>query len=144
MSSLRTATQRWCISTILSSRHTLAPRTSVLQNKSRGIHNVSLPMLSEDTIYTRSSHAFSRAQKRAQKEISTLEREIKDKDAMIQRLGIELLQKRGVIQQLERFGQGVGTGRVRGGEEVKLKVKRADRMMELLGQREKREGSDPL
>jgi predicted RNase H-like nuclease (RuvC/YqgF family) len=121
--------------------------------RSRGIHNVSLPVHSEDTVYTRSALAFSRkeAQAQAQMEICALRREVedmrqiiaqrdavigekeagmRDKDRELVRLRQELMQKSNMVRRLE--------------DEVKGR-KRADRMMELMGLRELgREAYDPL
>lgn len=115
--------------------------------QNRGIHDICLPLHSDDTVYTRSAHAFSRAQAKAQMEIAELKRAVeardavvrekdavvrekdavvREKDAVIRDLRVELAQKRGVVQQLEVYAQG---GRGSDGM-MEGKGKRADGMVE--------------
>lgn len=83
-------------------------------------------------MYTRSAHAFSRAQAQAQMEIAELRVAVeeinvmvRDKDAIIRDLKLDLAQKRGLIQQLERIAQGVR----RDDEVMESEAERADRMI---------------
>jgi len=152
--------------------HLLLVTCPSVTQKSRGIHDVSLPVCSEETVYTRSAHAFSRAQAQARMEIAELRRAfaernatIKEKDATIRDLKINLAQQRDIIQQLEKIAQGVvgqkdkmiaqaiksrdeimGDGVLTKGRMVEDRVVRADMMMELLGEmrESRREAYDPL
>jgi hypothetical protein len=123
-----------------------------MSRSKRGYLNISLPVHREDTIYT-----CSEALKNAQSNIMKLEHAVKERDAVIkerdavvkekeeviQRLERELQQKEGVVQKLKAVGPGVKMG-----SERMERVKRADRMMELMGMMRERErerqGYDPL
>jgi len=104
-------------------------RHQVSETEKRGIHDISLPVCSEETVYTRSAHAFSRAQAQAQMEIAELRQDLEDsrravaekdavakekdmsirtRDATIRDQKLNLAQQRDIIQQLEKVAQGVG------------------------------------
>jgi SMC interacting uncharacterized protein involved in chromosome segregation len=116
----------------------------------RGYLNISLPVHREDTIYT-----FPEGMKHLQSKIRGLRRAVekrdvlvkekdalvKERDGVIQRLEKELMQKEGVIQRLKAVVPGVKMGL----EKVE-RIKRADRMMELMGvlSDREREVYDPL
>jgi SMC interacting uncharacterized protein involved in chromosome segregation len=130
----------------------------------RGYLNISLPVHREDTIYT-----YPEGMKHLQSKIAGLRRAVeerdvlvkekdalvkekdalvKEKDALvkeksgvIQRLEKELMQKEGVVQKFKAVGPGVKMGL----ERVE-RIKRADRMMELMGvlSDREREAYDPL
>lgn len=127
MLSLRTLPRLLITPTKGSSHLLLVTRPSVMQ-KSRGVHTISLPVGSEDTVYTRSAHAFSRKQAQVQMEIAELRQElqesrqavgekdvvvkerdatIKQRDAIIRDLRLDIVQQKGIIQQLEKIAQGV-------------------------------------
>lgn len=199
MLSLRTLCRLPITPTRASSHLLLINYSSVLQ-RSRGIHDISLPMCSEDTVYTRSTHAVSRKQAQAQMEIVELrhkvrelgqavekrdavakekdalvkERDatIKERDAIIRDLKLNIVQQRGIIQQLEHLAQGMrdrdggvedivtaavdkqGVGRAENVTEGRTaearkqqdRVRGADMLMELIMEmrESRREAYDPL
>jgi uncharacterized protein (DUF3084 family) len=138
-----------------------------LQHKSRGIHNISLPVHSEDTVYTRSALAFSRkeAQAQTQKEICALKKKVEEREKVIEEKDAVIEERDAVIEErdtlvkqknetvkekngeLQRLGQEVlqKSNMVRRLETEGQALKRADTMMELMGLRERgREAYDPL
>jgi hypothetical protein len=103
---------------------------SQISQTKRDYLNISLPVHREDTIYT-----YPEGLKYLQSKIAELRRALEERDAVveekdgvIQRLEKELMQKEGVIQKLKAVGPGVKMGSERVG-----RIKRADRMMELMG-----------
>ena len=148
-----------CSSSML---RTKVSQTKLQQLERRGIHNISLPVHSEDTVYTRSALAFSRKEAQAQMEICALRREVEEsrgeikqaveeRDAVIKERDTLVKQKNGIIKekngQLQRLGQEVlqKSNMVRRLVDGGKGRKRADRMMELMGLRKGgREAYDPL
>jgi hypothetical protein len=115
-------------------------KSGISQTTKRGILNISLPVHGRDTIYT-----CSAALKAAQQEIVRLRRvveesrqAVKEKEGVIERLRGELIQK-------GEMGGKLGGGSGWTGQRVE-KVKRADKMMELLVKMDAREKGayDPL
>lgn len=137
-----------------------------LQDKSRGIHNVCLPVHSEDIKSSSSTwrlssaqvQAFSRKEAQAQKEICALRREVEERDAVIEEKDVVIKERDTVIKDRNGIIKGKNTvidtlrtevlqksNMVRSLETEAKALKRADTMMELMGLRESgREAYDPL
>jgi uncharacterized protein (DUF3084 family) len=121
--------------------------------------NISLPVHRDDTIYT-----YPEGLKHLQAKVFGLKRAVEERDAVVKerdalieekdalvkerdgvfwRLERELMQKEGVVQKLKAVGPGAG---VKMGSERMERVKRADRMVELMGvlSDREREAYDPL
>jgi hypothetical protein len=116
---------------------------SQMAQSKRGYLNISLPVHREDTIYT-----YPEGMEHLQSKIAGLRRAVeerdalvKEKDGVIQRLEMELMQKEEFIPKFKAVGPGVKMGL----EKVE-RIKRADRMMELMGvlSDREREVYDPL
>jgi hypothetical protein len=132
MSFLRSMPRSLHIATTSLARSNFTVATPLLQKTKRDIHNITLPIHSEDTVYSPST-----AQRQVQLEIQRLRQSVAEKDILIEELKSQLMQKGEVVKKEEMMQKGerrVETGR------------RADKMMELLvGMSARERGAyDPL
>jgi hypothetical protein len=116
------------IATTSLARSNFTVATPLLQKTKRDIHNITLPIHSEDTVYSL---------RQVQLEIQRLRQSVAEKDILIEELKSQLMQKGEVVKKEEMMQKGerrVETGR------------RADKMMELLvGMSARERGAyDPL
>jgi hypothetical protein len=128
MSFLRSMPRSLHIATTSLARSNFTVATPLLQKTKRDIHNITLPIHSEDTVYSL---------RQVQLEIQRLRQSVAEKDILIEELKSQLMQKGEVVKKEEMMQKGerrVETGR------------RADKMMELLvGMSARERGAyDPL